>query len=229
MAKRRKKEDEILIDIAEVTHEAQTFYERNEKYILGSIGALIVIIVGGLLYVNMYQKPRAKEALAEIYHAERMFEKDSLQQALINPGGGHLGFEDIAKDYKGTPSGNMANYYAGVCYLKLGKAKAAIDALKTYKAQGEVMPILKNGLIGDAYGDLEDFSKSISYYEKAVAAGDNNFLTPYYLKKLGMLHEKNGSPNKALKIYNQIKKDYQQSVDGYTIEKYVARASQEVK
>ena len=107
----------------------------------------------------------------------------------------------------------------------MGKYQAAIDYLKDYKAVGEVTPIAKYGAMGDAYSELQDFDSAMKYYKKAAAEEENDVLTPYYLKKVGMLHEHNGNFAEAKKVYQQIKDDFPNSASGRDIDKYLARVS----
>ena len=149
---------------------------------------------------------------------------DSFELALLNPGGGYSGFLDIIENYKGTDVANLANYYAGICYLHLGKFDAAVSYLKDFSPAGEITPIMKHGALGDAYSELNQFDDAISEYRKAAQAGDNDFLTPYYLKKLGLLYEKQGDNASAVKTFKEIKKDYAKSQDGFNIDKFIQRA-----
>ncbi len=200
---------------------SENFFEKNQKIITGIIAAVAILAIGYLAYSNLYQKPRELEASNAIYIAEMQFEKDSFENALLSPGAGNMGLLDIIDEYSGTETANLANYYAGISYLKLGKYNAAISYLKAFKANGKLTPITKNGAIGDAYSELEEYKKAIEFYKKAGNAGDNDYLTPYYLKKLGMLYEKEGEYKDALAAYKKIKENYPQSPDGFNIEKYI--------
>ena len=131
---------------------------------------------------------------------------------------------DIIEKYSGTKAANSANFYAGVCYLHLGQFDAAIRYLKEFDAGDEVLPISKNGALGDAYAEKGDLDQAMSYYKKAVDAGDNEVLTAYYLKKVGMLNEKQGNFAAAKKAYETIKEKYPNSPDGLGIDKFIARA-----
>ncbi|GAA5222110.1 tetratricopeptide repeat protein [Membranihabitans marinus] len=202
-----------------------SFLEENQKLIVGAIGLLLVLVVGFLAYQNLYKAPREVEATNAMYIAEFQFERDSFENALLNPGAGNMGFLDIIDEYSGTETSNLAKYYAGVCYMKLGKFEAAISYLEEYNADGDITPITKNGLIGDAYGELKDFGQAINYYKKACSTGENSYLTPYYLKKLGLLYEKEGQNKEALAAYNRIKSDFASSPDGFNIEKYIDNIS----
>lgn len=222
--KTRKEEKETLVDIVEVKEHAEDFFERNQKPIIGVLGAIALIIGGYFAYKYFYQAPREKEAAEQIFQAELQFERDSFELALLNPGGGYSGFLDIIENYKGTDVANLANYYAGICYLHLGKFDAAISYLKDFSPGGEITPIMKHGALGDAYSELSQFDDAIGEYRKAVQAGDNDFLTPYYMKKLGLLYEKQGDVAAALKTFKQLKKDYAKSQDGFNIDKFIQRA-----
>lgn len=228
MAKKKQEvnqENEVLIDVVEVREQASDFFERYRNFILGGLGLIVLGIVAWVAYNQFYKKPKQQEAVDQMFQAQIQFERDSFQLALLNPGGGYLGFLDIIDNYKGTPAANLANYYAGVCYLHLGKYDAAISYLKDFSAKGDVMPIMKNGALGDAYAETNDLKGAMSYYKKAVSAGENELLTPYYLKKVAMLNEKNGDKAAALDAYERIKNDYPDSPDARDIEKYIIRVT----
>ena len=144
--------------------------------------------------------------------------------ALENPGGGFEGFLDVIDNYGGTDAANLASYYAGISYLNLGKFEAAIEYLKEFSPAGNVTPAMKNGALGDAYSELGQFDEALSYYKKA-ADSDNEFLSPYYLKKYGLLSEKQGDTKAALNAYQEIKKKYYNSTEALDIDKYIARVS----
>ncbi len=227
MARRKrnqKKADETLVDIVEVRDSAQGFIDENQRLIFGALVALVLIVGGIFAYNNFYKKPRQAEAEEQIFRAQEQFERDSFALALTNPGGGYMGFLDIIDNYGATPAGNSARYYAGISYLNLGKYEAAIDYLKQFKAKGEVLPIMKYGAMGDAYSELQDFDNAMKFYKKAANEAENDLLTPYYLKKVGLLHERNGNFAEAQEAYKEILEKYPDSPVGRDIEKYITRA-----
>lgn len=225
--RKSKKTDETLVDIVQVKERAEDFFERNQIAILGTVGVIVLIIGGLFLYQNMYKKPRNEKAVAQMFQAEFQFERDSFALALDNPGGGYDGFLDIIDKFSGTKAANLCHYYAGVCYLHLGRYEAAVDFLNDFKPAGDVTPIMKHGALGDAYSELEDWKNATSHYQKATEVAENEYLTPYYLKKLGLLYERQGDAAKALKIFESIKKDYPNTTASQDIDKYIARAKVE--
>ena len=107
--------------------------------------------------------------------AQFQFERDSFALALTNPGGGYSGFLDIIDNYGGTKAANLAHYYAGISYLNLGQYDVAIEYLNDFKAKDEILPITKYGAIAAAYVNYRILDQAISYYKKAINAGNNDF------------------------------------------------------
>ncbi len=230
MAKSKKKkqqqEEEVLVDIVEVRDQAQSFLDRYQYYLFGALVGLVLIIGGIFAYNNFYKKPRQQEAQQEIVQAQRLFEKDSFALALTNPGGGNLGFLDLADEYGGVKAGNLAELYSGLSYLNIGEFDAAISYLEGYKPKDSVTPIIRFGALGDAYSELGDFDKALNYYRRAANYSDNELLTPYYLQKMGMLHESQGNSAAAAQAYQEIKDKYPDSPAGRQIDKYLVRVEQ---
>ena len=219
--KKNKRDEEILIDITEVTGQAEDYFEKNQKPIM--IGAILfVLVVGGYLaYQNLYLKPKQDDAVTQMAEAEYQFARDSFALALANPGGGYPGFGDIVKNYGGTDAANAALYYAGISTLNMGQYDAAISYLEDFSADGELLPIMKQGALGDAYSEKGDLDKGLSLYNSAVSAGDNELLTPYYLKKVAMLSQKLGKNDAAVKAWERIKTDYPNSNEAREASKYL--------
>lgn len=222
--KENKATQERLVDAVEITGLGPGFFERYQKYIMYAGVALVVLVGIYLLYRNIYLGPRQQEAIEQMARAQAQFEQDSFALALANPGGGFSGFLDIIDQYKGTEAANAALYYAGISYLNLGKFDAAIDFLKDFKPVGELTPAMRAGALGDAYSELNDMDSALKYYKDASkAAGKNDLIAAYYLKKLGMLNEKLGNADEALAAYERIKKEFPLSPQAADIDKYLYR------
>lgn len=227
MAKRKAAQAAEEITVQEVTSApARPIWEQYPNLILYAVGAIVLALGGWWLYKNMIVAPKQKEAVAAMWHAQQQFERDSFRLALENPGGGFDGFLTLADKFGGTPAGNSANYYAGICYLQLGDFDNAIKYLDDFDPDGELMPAMKYGVLGDCYSEKEDFGKALDYYEKAADATKNDLLAGYYLKKLGLLHERQGNKDAALKAYERLRRDFPNpaSADWREVEKYIYRA-----
>jgi tetratricopeptide (TPR) repeat protein len=212
-------------NVEETLTRTEQFIEDNYVPLLYILG-VVVVIVGGLWLAKLRLNSRNNEAQSQMYVAEDYFAKDSLNYAL-NGDGNYLGFIDIANEYKLTKAGNLANYYAGVCYLNSGEFQNAIDYLKKFKKKDDLITPIALGCIGDAYVELGDLEKGIEYYNLASSHTENSFYNPIYLLKAGEIYEMNGEYDKALERYNIIKDKYPESNEGNNIEKYIARVKTE--
>ncbi len=224
MARRRqtkREQDETLIDLVEAKENAQSFFEKNQMAIIGIAAALAIVIGGYFIWKVLISEPAEKEAMASLTKAQQQFEVDSFALALESPGAGFDGFLDIIDNYGGTKAGNLANYYAGISYLNLGNYEVAVEYLSDFSPSGNVSPIMKFGALGDAYSELNETDKALSSYKKAAYNSDNTLLTPYYLKKYGMLSSVQGKTEQANDAFNKIKKDYPNSTQAKDIEKYL--------
>jgi len=223
MSRRKNtKQDETLVDLVEAKESAQGFIEKNQFLVLGAILGVLLLVGGILAYSLLYKAPREKKAASAMYKAEEQFSRDSFALALENPGGGFDGFLDIIDNYNGTKTANLAKYYAGISYLNLGVYETSIEYLESFSPGGEVLPITKYGALADAYSEMNDFDKAIGLYEKAVNTTKNDLLTPYYLKKLGLLQQKQGNNEAAQKAFMRLKNEYPDSSEGQMADKYLS-------
>jgi tetratricopeptide (TPR) repeat protein len=225
MARRKKQsqQEETIVNIVDARDNVHDFFEKNQNLIYIIVGGLAIIVGGYLAYTNLYQKPRQAEAVEQMFQAEFMFQRDSFALALENPGGGYGGFTSIIEDYGGTKAANTAKYYAGICYLNLGRYDDAITYLEKFKPAGDITPIMKYGTLGDCYSELQNFDKALSMYQKAGTTKENEFLTPYYLKKLALLHDHQGNGAESLKIFKKLKAEYPNSLQASDVDKYIAK------
>ncbi|GAB4492211.1 MAG: tetratricopeptide repeat protein [Saprospiraceae bacterium] len=227
MAKRKVSQEVEEITVQEVsTSSAQPIWEKYPNLLLYVVGAIGLVVGVWWAYKSLIVAPKQKEAVAAMWHAQQQFERDSFRLALENPGGGFDGFLALADKFSGTPAGNSANYYAGICYLQLGDFDNAINYLEKFDGEGDLLPAMKYGAMGDAYSEKGDYAKALSNYEKAVDATKNDLLAGYYLKKLGMLNEYQGNKEAALKAYERLYRDFPNpaSQDWRDVEKYIYRA-----
>lgn len=225
MAKRKKQASstDTLVDLVQARDQAQDFFERNQKYILGGLALVVLVFGGWFFYKNLVLNPKQKEAVGQMWKAEEQFFQDSFTLALTNPGGGYQGFTDLEKKYSGVSTGNAANYYAGISYLQLGQFEAAVSYLKDVKPKGNILPIMKYGALGDAYSELGKFDEALSNYKKAANTKKNEALTPVYLLRYGMLNEKLEKYAEARKAYQQLVDEHSASLMAKDAEKYLVR------
>lgn len=197
-------------------------FEKNRNAIIGVIVALAVLIGGYFGYRNLIVAPKEEKAANALFPAERWFEVDSLSYVL-NGDGQNAGVLTIINKYGSTKAANMAHYYAGMSYLRLGDAKNAILHLGKFDGKGTPFQYLAQGAMGDAYMENKEVDKGIAAYKKAAANEKDEFTTPLYLFRAGLASELNGKTDEAVKCYKEIKEKYPYSVQAREIDKYLAR------
>ncbi len=222
MAKEQKKQDGFE-QIEDALTNSEQFIEKNQKMIINVVIALIVIVGAYFSYQRFIVEPKVKEASNQIFGAQNYFEKDSFNLAL-NGDGNILGFVEIADKYSSTPSGNLAKFYAGLSYLYTGDYQNAIKYLEKFSSDDLLLANMAIANIGDAYMQLGEYKKAAENYKKAAASKTNDFSTPIFLMKNGLALEKANDFNGALKVYEQIEKEYPNSPEARDIEKYIERA-----
>lgn len=222
MAKTNLKEQEELQQekINSTVSQIEQFYNDNKKTAYSVLAAIVVVILGILAYNQWLLKPKMAEAMEQLFPAEAAFQAQDYDAAL-NGDGNVLGFKDVIDQY-GKKGGKAVYLYAGICELQLGNYDEAISYLKKYSTKDNILAARATACIGDAYVGLEQYETAISYFEKAASESDNIYSAAYLLKA-GVTYEELGKTEKALACYKNIKENYPQSVEGYDIDKYIAR------
>ncbi len=221
MSKKEKKTDE-LANVEHALSASEIFFEKYQKQILYVVGGLILVVLVVLAIRNFYLAPREKAAENEMFKAQLYFEQDSFQVALNGKDLEFMGFKEIVSEYGMTPSGNLAAAYTGICYYKMGQYENAIKYLTQFDGKKSYFATSVIGLLGDCYVELNQNSKALNYFDKAIAT-NNEVLSPIYLKKAGLLCESMNQPKKAEEYYLQIKEKYPKSMEAGDIDKYLAR------
>src|SRR5271157_121422 len=225
----KEKKIEKALDIPIFTTENKTrledFYNKNKKP-LSYIGAgIVIVILGFISYTNFIVKPKEKEARDLVFMAQNYFAKDSFSMALNGKQDKFYGFLDVIEEFKHTKTGNLAKYYAGICYLRLGKYEDAIEYLKKFKTNSEILKPMKYGLLGDAYSELKDYETAVKYYIKAAKTKHNKFTTPLFYMKASLVYETLNEYQKALDIYNILKKEFPKSQEASNADKFMGRVT----
>ncbi|MDQ3394919.1 MAG: tetratricopeptide repeat protein [Bacteroidota bacterium] len=207
--------------IQESFFRTEDFIKTNKTLVFG-IGGLIALAIAGVFIYKMYMNNQNKEAQLEMYQAVYYFEADSLQKAL-NGDGNSYGFLEIVDRYGRSDAGNLANFYIGVSYLKLGQFQEAIDYLNDFSSKDLLVQARAYALIGDANMELNNFSDAAKNYEKAADHRSNKYFSPQYLMKAALAYERLDNNSKAIQIYDRIINDFHDADEVQDARKHKAR------
>ena len=209
----------------------EMIFENNKKAITYGGGAILAIVVIFSFYKFYWLPGQEKEANNEAFFAQTYFEKDSFLVALngglnVQTADGPktmMGFNEIADNFGATKTGNLANYYVGICLLRTGKYAEAIEALEKFNGKDEMVAPVAIGAIGDANMELNKVDEAINFYLKAAEQSTNQFTTPIYLKKAAFAYEQKANYTEALATYERLKNEYSKSSEAREVDKYIAR------
>ena len=202
---------------------AQEYWGKYSKQITYGVAAIVIVIAAILGYKYMVQEPNEKKAEEAMFQAEQYYRMDSVKLAL-NGDNINSGFAKIISKYSGTKAANLAKFYAGSCYLKLGDFNNAVKYLKDFSTSAYQIQARAYGMLGDAYSELNKKDDAIEQYKKAGTLSDKDeVISPEYLFRAGYLYESIGKTKEAIDMYQMIKDKYPGSQRGLDIDKYLGR------
>lgn len=211
------------VDLGEVYTRTEMFLEKHKQSVLIGVVGLVLVVGAVLGYNKFIAAPRAQEAAENVWKAQYYFEVDSLDRAL-NGDDQWPGFYTIADQYSSTPSGKLANFYIGSILLQQGDYEGAISFYEKAKVDDDVLRTMAVGNIGDAYVELGRNDDAVRQFEKAASMITNNFTTPLFLMKAGILHQEKGNWSAAAKAFGRIAKDFPTSTEANQARKYAGHA-----
>ncbi len=222
---------EVFNTLDETASKTEDWVARNQKIIFSVIAIAAIGAIAYMLYSKYVSEPKEKDAAKDMFTAQKNFQlasdgtaSDSLYTLSLNGAEGKPGFLKIAADYSGTNTANLANYYAGIAYLNLGKYDEAISHLEKFKTKDVVVKSLSIGAIGDAHSQKGNYKEALEFYKKAAQSDKNEFTTPRFLVKSGKVALELGNKEEALKLFTEVKENYATSVDAQNIDALIGLA-----
>ena len=223
---------EVFNTLDETASRSEKWVIKNQQNIFIVLGVIVAAILAFMAYNKFFSGPKEVAAANELAFPKKYFEQastsavatDSLYTLALEGGEGKYGFIDIASEFSGTDAGNLANYYAGISYLKMKKYPEAIEFLEKFSSDDQVLGPVAKGAIGDAFADLNQPEDALEYYEKAANQRDNSFTTPLFLFKAANTALDLGKFGKAQTMFEQIKKSYPKSEEAKQIDMYINKA-----
>ena len=214
--------------VAEQTiSQSEAFFLKYKKAIIAAVIAIVVIIAGVVLYQTYVSGPNEQKASTTLAKGQEYFLSGDYQKALNGDSVSFKGFLNVAKEFSSTKAGNLANLYAGLCYANLDKWQEAADYLEKFDGADDAMVSpAAIGALGNAYAHLNQLDKAVSNLKKAAEKADNNSLSPTFLIQAGEILESQGKKAEALKLYQQVKDKYFNSMQYQTIDAYIERVKE---
>ena len=230
-------EQEIESTTAEVFETLDASASRTEEFvakyqnvILGFIGVVTVGVLGYLTYYAYVVTPQKADAVTELNQAQYYFniavngeDAEAAYLNAINGAQGKYGFQDIIDNYGSTPAAALARYSTGMAFINIQQYDKAIDYLSDFSSDDVLLSSLAKGALGDAYAQLGQDEKALASYKAAFNASINDFTTPKYLFKAGIISASLNKNSEALGYFKRIQSDFSNAPEAEQIEIQIGR------
>lgn len=209
----------------EAVNKAVSTLSKIQKPLLSAVVAVLVLGGGWFAYQQYVVKPKEEKAAEAMFKAEQYFAMDS-SRLVLNGDGQYKGVLNVISNFGGTKAANLAHYYAGISYLKLGEFDNAVKHLKDFSTDAKQVQLLATGCLGDAYAELNKKEEAIEAYKKAAATFEEDETNASeYLFRAALLLETTGKTQEALELYKSLKTKFPKTDKGFQADKYIYRLS----
>ena len=199
----------------------QLYDDYRTYFIAAGVAVVLLVLAGvGWSFYVVAQEDRAAEALGGII---RSYEQGNYRQALDGTAD-RPGLIEVAEEYDGTTSGNLAAFYAADALFRLGEREQALTYFQAFDKSDDF--VSASAYAGEAaiYEDRGDFARASELYEAAEA--HESPATPRYLLRSALAAEKAGDLERAREMLVEIRERYPDSASAGDVEVHLARIGQ---
>ncbi len=219
----------------DVVQKARGFWLNNYRPIMYIGSAVIVLLIGWIVYKYMFVLPKEQKADDAVFITQKYFSdfsnapsdsmKIGIAAKVLNGDGRNDGALKIINKYSGTAAANLCEYYAGACYLHLGQFAKAIKFLKDFKAHGATqIESRADGMIADASAELNKNDDALEYYKKAADVDDKDeYTSSEFLFRAAVFAQATGKTKDAIDLFKEIKEKYPLSDRAGEADRYLAK------
>lgn len=223
MQNMEKQIEEKNTEMGNVITRSEEFIQKNQKTLIIVVAAILVVILAIFGLRKWVFQPRETRAAEEMFAAEQWFGQGDFEKAL-NGDDTFRGFLGVIDNYGCTKAANLAKYYAGASYLRLGDYDQAIHWLKKYNGKDTFTRPLAKMMLADAYLEQGKTAEAAKLYTAAAVMDDNYITAPTALFKAGVAYLMLEDNAKALDCFQKVKKNYPESTEWSEIDRYIALA-----
>jgi len=185
--KKEELEQDILL---EYSSRFMHFYQTNKATVIGG-GVGIILVIGLIIGYVVYSGQQEQEASVLLGMAEQELMMGNYETALYgNDEEFTLGFVQIANNYSGTDSGNLAHYYAAVSEFELGNYQDALDYIQDFTPPQGILGVAAISLHANIQLELENFTAAAEQYERAAEWDENSSTTPANLLEAAQAYQR---------------------------------------
>lgn len=202
----------------------ESFFDKYKKYLLIGGVAIVVLVIGFFSYKQFVSKPHEEASHEAYWNAFYEYQADDSTGLAFTGNEQFEGFESISSKYEGTSGGNIANYALATDAMEKGEWDMALGYLDKSDFDDVMLGTLVIGMKGDCNVELGNLEKAANLFKEAAAREENEFTSPMFLKKAGLVYEELGDLASAVKVYQEIKDNWSEAPEAADIDKYIVRA-----
>lgn len=204
----------------------QGFWTRFQKPLIAVVAVIVVGVGGWYGYKKLVSEPKEEKAADALFKSQQYFAIDSSNLVLKGDGQSSKGVLYVINNFGGTDAANLARFYAGVSYLKLGDFNNAVKYLKDFSTSAKQVQAKALACLGDAYSELNQKQEAVDAYKKAASTFETDEAnSSEYLFRAAAMQEVNGKPQEALALYKELKEKFPKTDKGFQADKFIYRLS----
>ncbi len=223
---------EVFDSLDETASRSEKWLEENAKMVYTVLGVFLIGMLAFLAFNKFVKEPKEIKAANYLAYSKSIFKKaetakkdmDSLYNVALNGADNKYGLLEVANKFSGTKAGNIANYMAGMAFLKTNEYDKAIEHLNKFSSEDEILEPMAKAKIGDAFADINQLEDAFNYYKQAATIRNNKFTTPMYLFKAANTALEINKFDEALVMFQKIKNDFSDSDEAKQIDMFIKRA-----
>lgn len=203
---------------------ALAFYYEKKRMISYAATALVVLVIGIVVYVNNRRASNEKATL-ELGKVYQLYDAGQYNQAINGvPESGVMGLKAIVENYSGS-SAELARFYLADSYYHLGEYDNALPHFLEFSSGDKMLQASALAGAGACYEAKGDYSSAARYFEKAYDADPESPLASEYLYHAAYAYGKAGVKDRAIALYKQLKKDFPNSTYARDVDREIAQLS----
>jgi tetratricopeptide (TPR) repeat protein len=198
----------------------RTFLEEYRAALIAAGVGIAVIFLGvlGYFYWQHGQEQRAAEHLGAILP---VYAAGEYEQALAGTDTA-IGLEAIAEDYRRTPAGTLASFYAGHAHFQLGQFDEADRFFDRYRGDDMLRASAMAGR-ASAAEERGEYADAARLFERAASTFRSAATAPDYLLSAARNHEAAGNYDGARRAYETVASEYEASPLAANVPIHLAR------
>ncbi len=219
LSRKEIKEDKLV----EFYYKSQSFFEENKNKIFTYLGALALVIVAVILFMN-YRSGQNDDAAIHLSKVMDMYDMGDYLGAIEGKKDVKmLGLKDIVAEYGSTENGETAKIYLANSYANLGKSDEALKYYEDYS--GDIDLYVAASLAGQAgyYAAKGEYEKAADLYMKASKVSKTDVMNSDYMFQAAVNYFDAGDKDQAKTLLQTIKEDYKTSAVYSQVDKYLTQ------